>query len=181
MPTLTLIQGDDGVSTSSQFTADCPNWLFVAVNDQELSLESWCGRYFEQLDNLNEDIREMVCDADCGGVPDGLYVIEGHAGDQLDPDAENRETEWIFDRLRPISPEEWARYCAGEPVWDPAHYDPDFVVPNVIETASEIHELVEASRGWLDWRKQLEIPLCSVEVRLISALQALEDRTPDTP
>ena len=174
MPTLTLMPGGEAPSIQSQYTPDCPNWLFAIVHDQEISIESSCGRYFEWLDDCGDDIAELINDADCSALADGLYVVEGHVVTHLVIlDHNDRETEWYFDRVRPLESAEWHRYREGADIWDPAHIDPAFTEQVVDEVTSEFQALLEAGKGWLAWRRNLEIDLCPAEIALVAAVHAL--------
>lgn len=170
MPTLTLMPGGEAPGAQSQYLPDCPNWVLVVIYDQEIAIESWCGRYFEWLDNQGDDVAELIADADCSTLEDGLYVVEGQVSTESGAAAE-----WIFERIRSLEPAEWQRYREGGDVWDPKHLDPAFVELAVDETASEFQALLDAGKGWLEWRRTLGIDLSAVEIQLMAAIHALTD------
>lgn len=180
MPILTLMPGGEAPGAQSQYTPDCPNWILVVVHDQEIAIESWCGRYFEYIDNYTDDIAELITDADFSEILDGLYVVEGHVAPSYNGN-EGATTEWHFDLIRALKPAEWQCYREGIEIWDLAYFDPAFVEHVVDEAANELHALLDAGKGWLAWRRNIEIDLSEAEIQLVAAVHALMDEGDGLP
>lgn len=170
MTHLTLMPGGEAPAIQQLFTADCPNSFHVVVRGSELAIENYCGRFFEWLaDTSDDELVELLGDYDWSACVDGFYVVEGHVVRH----AEDGEHEWQLDRVRPLTNEEWGRYRSGAEIWPPEHFASSPTEPE--DTSNEARELLDAGKGWLEWRRNIEIDLSGAEHRLVTALFALMD------